>query len=179
MESRVQRRLLAGVITTVFVLPSAGCSLLLDFGDSGGGDTPDGSPADAGPAGDGGDPCTAFEPNDSLAMAYELTEAGTYEPIGICPSGDRDFFQFTVDGIQDAVVEALFTNAPQMDLEMRLYDSVGMVIDRSETFDSNERIERSTANGNTLAAGTYFAELFGFGNTDTNSYSFVLELTTP
>lgn len=179
MQSRVSKRLLAGVITAVFAFPMGGCSLLLDFGDSASGDPADGSPADAGPVGDGGDPCTAFEPNDTLNMGYELTEAGTYEPVGICPSGDRDFFRFTVDGIQDTVVEALFTNAPQMDLEMRLYDSTGMVIDRSETFDSNERIERSTANGNTLAAGTYYAEIFGFGDTDTNSYSFVLTLTNP
>jgi hypothetical protein len=178
MLTRVPRRLLMGVITALFALPGAGCSLLLDFGD-GGGNAIDGGVPDAEPTGDGGDACAAFEPNNSLAMAHVLTEAGTLDPVGICPTGDRDFFRFTVDGIQDTVIEALFTNAPQMDLEMRLYDGTGMVIDRSETFDSNERIERSAANANTLAAGTYFAEVFGFGNTDTNTYSFVLELTTP
>jgi hypothetical protein len=168
-----------GVITTLLAFPAGGCSLLLDFSESSPEDPIDGGVADAAPNGDGGDPCAAFEPNDSLAMAHVLTDPGTYEPVGICPSGDRDFFRFTVDGIQDTVVEALFTNAPQMDLEMRLYDGTGMVVDRSETFDSNERIERSTAMANTLAAGTYFAEVFGFGNSDTNTYTFVLELTTP
>ncbi len=168
-------RALWGVVVCALL---GGCSLILDFDTSNGGGGTDAAPSDAGPVGDGGDPCSAYEPNNSLSTAYTI-EAGTYAPVGICPSGDRDFYSFTVDGAQDVVVEALFTNAAGMDLEMRMYNDQGMVIDRSETFDSNERIERSSAMGTLLAAGTYSVEIFGFNNVDTNDYQLVLTLTSP
>jgi len=166
-------------LATVALASLSGCSLLLDFGENtDAGPTIDAQTFDAGPSGDGGDPCNAFEPNETLQTAFAI-DPGSYAPLGICPSGDHDFFSFTVDGINDVVIEALFTNDTSMDLEMRLYDDQGGVIDRSETFDSNERIERSTAGNDTLAAGTYFIEVFGFGNTDTNNYTLVLSVTAP
>lgn len=171
---RVGRAALAVAVCGVI----AGCSFILDFDDSQDNPAFDASMADAGPVGDGGDPCAAYEPNDSLAQAFVLA-GGTYAPIGICPAGDHDFFQFTVDGSQDVVIEALFTNAAGMDLEMRLYDGTGMVIDRSETFDSNERIERSAVGGNLLAAGDYIIEIFGFNDTDQNTYTLNLTITAP
>jgi len=169
-------RALWGVVACALL---GGCSLILDFNDPGGGGGGiDAMPADAGPVGDGGDPCSAYEPNNSLSTAYPI-EAGTYSPVGVCPSGDRDFYSFAVDGAQDVVIDALFTNGQGMDLEMRLYNDQGMVIARSETFTDNEEIVQSSATNTLLPAGTYSVEIFGFNNVDANDYQLVLTLTTP
>jgi hypothetical protein len=178
VRRRARRSRLLGAAALASLLCTGGCSLILDFDESAdAGPTIDGGVVD-GPTGDGGDPCAEFEPNNSLQTAASI-EAGVYGPLGICPTGDADFFSFTVDGAQDVLVQALFTNAPSMDLEMRMYDGTGQVIDRSETFDSNESIERSSAMGNILAAGSYFVEVFGFNNTDTNTYTLDLAITAP
>ena len=53
----------------------------------------------------------------------------------------------------------------------------GAVVDRSETFEDFEQIEASLAMSNRLAAGTYFIEVFGFNNTNTNNYTMTLTIT--
>ncbi len=119
------------------------------------------------------DTCNGFEPNETLATAAPMT-AGTYL-LGICQPGDRDFFAVTVDGNQDLVVRIDFANADG-DLDMRLFDSLGGVIASSAGFESFERIERSLAASNRLGAGTYFVEVFGFNDTNTNNYMLALTL---
>ncbi len=168
------------LLSALLLGTSAGCSLLLDFSekaDAGSGE--DANAIDAGPVGDGGDPCTAYEPNDALAEAIAI-EPGTYEPLAICPAGDDDYFSFVVGDNQDMVVEALFSNQGGAgDLEMRLYNSSGEVVDRSETFNDNERIERSLAGSNQLLAGTYIVQMYGFNDTTENTYSLVLTISNP
>jgi len=164
----------------LLVTMSAGCSLLLDFSEKAdAGPGGDADVVDAGPIGDGGDPCNAFEPNDTLSAAVGI-EPGTYEPLAICPVGDHDYFSFEIGDNQDVVVEAFFSNEGGAgDLEMRLYNSSGEVVARSESFSDNERIERSLAASNQLLAGTYLIEMYGFHDTTENEYSLVLTVTTP
>jgi hypothetical protein len=162
----------------VAVLFASGCSLILDFSDKAdAGPNSDADVVDAGPVGDGGDPCAAFEPNDALAEAYPI-EPGTYSPLAICPSGDDDYFSFVLAEARDMVVEALFDNQGGAgDLEMRLYNSLGEIIANSQNFEDNERIERSLAQSNQLQPGTYIVQMYGFNGTVQNDY--VLTLTFP
>ncbi len=159
-----------GAVIVLTAACSGGCSLILDFSASGA----DAGPDDAEPTIDGGG-CDTLEPNESLAAAVPLTPGVT--PLGICTTGDRDFFEITLDGNQDLVVRIDFVNGAGADLEMRLYDSLGAVVDRSETFEDFEQIEASLAMSNRLAAGTYFVEVFGFNNTNTNDYTMTLTIT--
>ena len=159
------------------ILFTSACSLVLDFGEkTDAGPESDAVVVDAGPVGDGGDPCAAYEPNNALGETYEIV-AGTYAPVAICPSGDEDYFSFVLDAPRDAVIEAVFANLGGAgDLEMRLYDSTGETIGTSETFTDNERIERSLAQSNQLVAGTYIVQMYGFGNTVENDYTLILTL---
>jgi len=132
---------------------------------------------DGGPAGDAGDPCAAYEPNDTLAAAYPIVP-GSYSPLAICPSGDDDYFSFVLAEARDMVVEALFDNQGGAgDLEMRLYNGLGEIIGTSANFEDNERIERSLAQSNQLQPGTYIVQMYGYGGTIQNDY--VLVLTYP
>lgn len=167
-------------LTICAVLLCGGCSLILDFSDE---ETPaeaDAAVSDAAPLVDGGDPCANFESNDELAAAVLITP-GTYEPLGICPGGDKDFFRFELLDNQDMVVEALFDNMGGAgDLEMRLYDgATGIVVDQSMGVLDNERIERSLANGDQLLAGEYIVEIYGFNATIQNEYTLVLTIASP
>ena len=76
-----------------------------------------------------------------------------------------------------AEIEALFTNTEGADLEMRLYNPIGEVIDNSMGFENNESIERTTANGELLAAGTYFVEMYGYNDADQNEYTLNLTIS--
>jgi hypothetical protein len=174
---RVRHGAAASLAAVAAILFTSGCSLVLDFGEkTDAGPETDAVVVDAGPVGDGGDPCAAFEPNDSLAETFEIV-AGSYSPVAICPTGDNDYFSFVLDAPRDAVIEAVFANLGGAgDLEMRLYNSSGENIDNSETFTDNERIERSLAQSNQLIAGTYIVQIYGFGNTVENSYELVLTL---
>ncbi len=167
----------ASLALTTAILFTSGCSLVLDFGEkSDAGPEIDASIVDAGPVGDGGDPCGAYEPNDSLAETFEIVP-GSYSPVAICPAGDNDYFTFVLDAPRDAVIEAVFANLGGAgDLEMRLYNSSGENIDASETFTDNERIERSLAQSNQLIAGSYIVQIYGFGNTVENDYELILTL---
>ncbi len=168
------RKALLGFLLAVLAT-GPGCSLILDFSDKAdAGPETDAEVVDAGPVGDGGDPCAAYEPNDELAQAYPI-EPGTYSPLAICPAGDDDYFSFVLDSPRDMVVDALFDNKDGAgDLEMRLYDSNGEVIDSSENFTDNEHIERSLAQSNQLVAGTYIVQVWGYNGTVQNDYELVL-----
>jgi len=160
----------AGILLTSLCLSGAGCSLILDFSEK----QSDAGPPDALVPPDGGG-CGNLEPNESLAQAMPITP-GSYE-LGICTPGDNDYFEITLGDAQDLLVRIDFVNAAMKDLEMRLYDSLGAVIDRSETFNDFEQIERSLAMSNQLAAGTYFVQVFGFNNSNTNDYTLTLTIT--
>ena len=158
----------AGILLILLGLAASGCSLILDFSQ----DT-DAGPIDAVPTPDGAG-CDTLEPNDTLATAVALT-AGDYV-LGICEDGDHDYFQIAVDGNQDMTVRIDFVNTVG-DLEMRMYDSLGGNIDQSQSFADFEQIIRSAAEGDRLAAGTYFIEVWGFMDTSTNDYDLTLTIT--
>lgn|GEM_PF-2448555 len=167
-------------LATGLALFLGGCSLILDFDKKENPADIDGAVSDAAPFVDGGDPCGAFESNDTLTAAV-LIEPGTYSPLGICPGGDKDFFRFVLADNQDMVVEATFDNKNGAgDLEMRLYDnSTGMIIDGSMGVLDFERVERSLADSNQLPAGEYVVEVYGFNDTIENTYDLSLTVTSP
>ncbi len=158
----------AGILLIPLAVTAAGCSLILDFSES-----TDAGPIDAVPTPDGPG-CDTFEPNDTLATAMAIT-SGSYV-LGICEPGDHDFFRFDVDGNQDMTVRADFVNTVG-DLEMRLFNSLGGLEGNSQGFDNFEQIIRSMADGNRLAAGTYFVEIWGFNDTATNDYELTLTIS--
>jgi hypothetical protein len=156
----------------------AGCSLVLDFGDrSDAGEFDAAPPIDADPTTpDAVDLCASFEPNGDISEAAMIVP-GTYQ-AAICPAGDRDFFRFSVPDDADVVIEVAFDNmAGAGDLDLRLYDPEGTVIDISAGFLDLERIERSAAQGNRLAAGEYTAEVYGAAQSVQNDYTLTLAIT--
>ncbi len=122
--------------------------------------------------------CTAYEPNETLATAPTIT-AGTYQ-LSICTGGDKDFFRFAVtDGIAGAVdIQIDFDNNKGAgDLELRLYDSTGMLIDQSMGFGDVESITRDgLTGGEPLAIGEYVLEVYGFNAAVTSDYQLTLAI---
>jgi hypothetical protein len=159
----------AGILLILLGLTGSGCSLILDFSEDGA----DAGPADAAPTPDGPG-CDTYEPNETLATATPLTP-GNYV-LGICENGDHDFFQISLDGNQDLTVHIDFVNLAG-DLEMRLYDSMGGIEGLSQGFGDFEEFVRSLASANRLAAGTYYFEVYGFNDTETNDYQLTLTIT--
>jgi hypothetical protein len=154
-----------------------GCSLILDFDVEA-----DGGPGDAGVADatrDGPDPCETGEPNDDISEAYPIS-AGTHSDLAICPAGDKDFYRFTLGEAQDLVILLSFDNMGGAgDLEMRLYDGQGTIVDGSMGFGNTERIERSLAMSNQLPADDYSIEIYPFSASTQNTYTLELAITTP
>jgi hypothetical protein len=143
------------------------CSFILDFSE------PDN---DGGP-GDGADLCTVYEPNDSRQAPYDLgpTDQG---PAAICPGAEHDFYGFTLGAGQDLDLLIGFANrAGAGDLELRLYDSLGVKVAESLSFDDNEQITRTAELGNALPAGEYTFEIFGQSASVQNDYTIMLTLS--
>ena len=157
-----------------------GCSLILDFDVEADGGPGDAGVADATPNGDAGpDPCDTGEPNDDISEAFSIS-AGTHSDLAICPAGDKDFYRFTLGEAQDLVIALTFDNMGGAgDLEMRLYDRLGAIVDGSMGFGNTERIERSLAMTNQLPAGDYSIEIYPFSASTQNTYSLDLAITTP
>lgn len=167
----------SGVLAGALAMALGGCSLILDFdveGDAGPGD---GGLADA--SQDGPDPCETGEPNDDISEAFVIS-AGLLSDAAICPAGDKDFYRFTLGEAQDMVILLSFDNMGGAgDLEMRLYDGLGTIVDGSMGFGNTERIERSLAMSNQLAAGDYLIEIYAFSASTQNAYTLDLAITTP
>jgi hypothetical protein len=159
------------------VIALSGCSLILDFdvdADAGPGDA---GLVDAG--GDGPDPCETGEPNDDISEAFSIS-AGTHSDLAICPAGDKDFYRFSLGDAQDLIIVLSFDNMGGAgDLEMRLYDGQGNIVDGSMGFGNTERIERSLAMSNQLPAGDYSIEIYAFSASTQNTYTLELAITTP
>ncbi len=170
---------MATALVAALSMLGAGCSLLLDFDNKAdAGPQSDATAFDAGGVeGDGGDGCSSFEPNNDISTAVTISD-GTTAPLGICPAGDRDFYKFTLTGGQDTTIIITFDNmGGSGDLEMRLYNGIGAVVESSNGFGNSETITRAA--GTQLAAGDYIIEVFGFTNNVENAYSLELTITTP
>jgi Bacterial pre-peptidase C-terminal domain len=136
----------------------AGCQLILDFPALEEAGPADASTVDGG-APDAQDLCGFLEPNNLLEEAGSILP-GTFR-AAVCPAGDVDFYQFTLDGAEDLVVEVFF-QAGANDLELELLDATsGEVLTVSTGGDGDEKIERSQAQFNRLEEGTYALRIFG------------------
>lgn len=154
----------AVVATSFAVAMAAGCQLVLDFAP-----LPDGgSGRDAAPADANALLCAESEPNDSLDAAATAPAAAIL--AAICPAGDRDFYQFSVDGSQDVSILVTFTEGVG-DLELSLHDSTtAEVLTISTGTDGDEEIVQRESLGNRLPAGTYAAEVFGRTGSEVTEY---------
>ena len=156
------------VIRGVFALLCLpGCSLILDFSD------PPAPPDAAGIDAIASDACSFGEPNEDQAHAFALSPVQG-QAAGICAAGDRDFYAITVADAQTMTFEILFhQNANQGDLDLELLDGNGQALARSLSSDDNEKIvcPGTSPSCLQLAAGTYYVEVFGFGDTNVNGYT--------
>jgi hypothetical protein len=142
-----------------------GCQLVLDFSPLRGANPDAGAPD--GPVGPTS--CDVLEPNDSLAEAQPI-DTGTLQMFqaSICPSGDSDFYRFTLDGAQDLSVLVTFASGAN-DLELELYNvtnDIPLVLSTGE--DGDEQIVQ--AQDGRLPVGDYAVRVFGRSNAVVNDY---------
>ena len=144
-----------------------GCSLILDFSD------PPAPPDAIGVDAIDNAACSFGEPNDDQAHAFALSP-GTSPAAGICANGDRDYYAITVADNQTMTFEILFHQDGQHgDLDEELLDSNGQALARSLSSDDNEKIvcPGTSPSCLQLAAGTYYVDVFGFGDATVNGYT--------
>jgi hypothetical protein len=162
-----------------------GCSLILDFGEPGellsdggvvvdAGDQADAPPPtpDAGPADANAADCAQLEPNEDQASAQAITP-GTIT-AAVCPSGDIDFYSFTVPAASDTTINITQPEPLSANLDLRLYDSTGAVITVASGDGASDQIAQTAANGNALAAGDYAVEVFAADGSSQSSYDLEL-----
>lgn len=105
-------------------------------------------------------PAEEYEPNDSFAAAYPIS-AGPQYTAYICPSGDQDWFKFSVQVGQDITVDltGLYGDLPA-DYDLDLYDPGGVMVAQSHGgFTYPEHIEGYTAQ----QTGEYRVQVSGYG----------------
>lgn len=167
----VGARAWAGLAGLTFL---AGCQLVLDFSSEVERPTPDaGIPADAALPDAAASLCETLEPNDT-SSAPMLIEPGTFA-ASICADGDEDYYSFTLDGSQDVDILVTFA-AGSNDLELELYaEGSGVALVLSTGSDGDEQIQRTAAQENRLAAGTYLIRVFGRLVGAQNDYQLTLQ----
>ena len=154
--------------------PLAGCSLILDFGESA---VPIDAAIDA-PFSQA--ECDYLEPNNTAAEAAMLavTDVG---PAAICPGDteDRDFYKFTVPaGITKVTIRIAFKNMSG-DLDLRLSDPTGAtILGTSRGFVDDEVLvcPGQSPMCPTLAEGDYVFEVFPAVPGTVNRYDIALTL---
>lgn len=124
--------------------------------------------------GGGGTGNDAYEPNDTLATAYNLGTLSASKAISslALPANDQDHFKFTTTaaGTSAHSVRIAFTHS-QGDIDLRLYNSAGTQVGASEGTGNSESI---SLNG--LAAGTYTAKVWGYnGAANAGGYSLTID----
>jgi hypothetical protein len=163
-------------VASLLILPTAGCSWLLDFSDNA---IPKDAHTDA--------PytqaeCDYKEPNDSAATAALITPADT-GPAAICASDpeDHDFYKFTVPAMTAKVeLRVDYTNRMTGDVDLRLFDKTGTtVLAQSNSFGNEELIVCPGASPAcaALAADDYVFEVFPAVPGSVNDYTFALTIT--
>lgn len=117
----------------------------------------------------GGD--DAFENNDTRATAYNLGALSGTQTIGSLAMNDSaDWFRFSLSaaGTAGARVAISFSHA-QGDLDLRLYSSAGALLRTSDGTSGSESVSLSG-----LAAGTYYAQVYGYRGARNPNYSMTL-----
>ena len=110
----------------------------------------------------------AYENNDSQAQAYNLGTLNNSQTINNLQMRDgQDWFRFTTTGAATSAsqVAIAFTHS-QGDLDLRVYNSAGQLVGRSEGTGNSEAV---SLNGQ--AAGTYFVQVFGYNGAVNPNYS--------
>lgn len=156
-------------VALLFLALIPGCSLILDFDK--------GPPADAAiDAPYTQAECDFKEPNDSLAAAAPLDPSET-GPAAICAATpeDRDFYKFTTVN-ETVTVGIQFTNRPGGDLDIKLYDSAGVMLSQSRGFGDGEIIVCPGASPTCpmLEPGEYILEVFPAVPGSVNTYTITL-----
>lgn len=107
-----------------------------------------------------------LETNNTIATASTLTgTSGTQTALTIHSTTDQDYFKIILTGTGTAsnFVKAAFAHASG-DLDMRLYNAAGTQVTSASSITNDETISLSG-----LAAGTYYAQVYGYGGA-TNAY---------
>ncbi|HEY9647931.1 MAG TPA: clostripain-related cysteine peptidase [Chroococcidiopsis sp.] len=119
-------------------------------------------------------PPDGFEANNSLNTATDLRQlSGTgniWQNLSISPANDQDWFKFTTAGAGTAndLVQISFNHAAG-DLALNLYDSAGNLLRQSNGVTSSEQISLQS-----LAAGTYYAQVTGVNGATNANYSLAI-----
>ena len=168
-----------GFVACLLWLPVAGCSLALDFSDKA---VPKDARADA--------PytqaeCDYKEPNNTAPTAAVLMRGDT-GPAAICANdtgnaADHDFYRFAVPtGTTKVELRISTTYRPGGDLDLRLYDTTGlMLLAQSNNFSNDELIVCPAPSPAcaTLAPGDYVFEVFPAIAGAVNDYTIALTIT--
>ena len=118
--------------------------------------------------------CELGEPNDSLPSAARIDTGSTLQ-LAVCPAGDVDFFAFDVAPADTLYIEVVFENGNgDGDLDIRLYNAAGRMVDLSAGFGNTETIDRDD-----LEAGTYILEVHGYTALIENDYDLSVVARAP
>ncbi len=120
-------------------------------------------------------PCIAdsYEDNDTLANATTLTQ-GSFGGLSSCPSDD-DWYTVSLQAGDTIEADITFLHS-EGDLDLRLYDSAGTLLDISASLTNNESVGPQTV----TSAGSYYIEVelnTDAGSTLGNSYALDLSVT--
>jgi hypothetical protein len=113
----------------------------------------------------------SYEQNDTRATAKNLGTLTTSTTIGNLVQADaNDWYRFTTTarGTTSSNVSLAFTHA-QGDLDLELYNSFGQRLKISQGVTNGETVSLSG-----LAAGTYFARVYGYRGVTNPSYSLTI-----
>jgi len=112
----------------------------------------------------------SLEPNDSLGTARAIALPFSHSSLSLDSDGDEDYYKFTLAQQSDVSIALAFTHAAG-DIDMDLRNSSNVVLQASQSTSNSESITR------TLAAGTYYIHVYGFGAGSCNRYSMTANAT--
>lgn len=113
----------------------------------------------------------SYENNDTFSTASNLgtlTASITFNNLVMADGNDWYRFTLSSAGTTSSSV-TISSTSTQGDLDLELYNSAGTRISVSEGSTNNESLSL-----NSLAAGTYFARVFGYQGANTPNYSMVI-----
>ncbi|MGK0366874.1 MAG: V8-like Glu-specific endopeptidase [Thermoproteota archaeon] len=102
-----------------------------------------------------GSSTSQYEPNNSLATAFNITNASTRIKEEVSSSSDQDYFVVNVVGASSLKVSITFKHA-EGDLDLYLYTKQMKLLKKSSGTSSSEKVEM------TLAPGKYIVKVKGY-----------------
>jgi len=115
-------------------------------------------------------PIDGYEPNDSFASAYAISTGISHCGAYICPSGDVDWFKFSVTSGQQITVDLY---SLPTDFDLRLYDPSGTLVDTSTNSGTTEEQIVHTAS----MTGDYRAYIYGYDGASSDEDDYCLLVT--